>query len=147
MAIEYITGMDHHQKNRGPKTGGPRYQLVSSAGIGSTVTTVKGSVDLMGALTGSDKAGVKAADKALNATGNLGGLVATSIYQGNLNAGQAGTVLTNALALTANPMEATRNPATVIEAARTVVGTYNLVRSVVHTLGTEGANALPPWLF
>lgn len=103
--------------------------ILTSAVIGGTATAVSGTADVLGVSTKTD---VSKAQGALEATGNLPGLVTTVATGGNLKAGQTAGTLGDIASLAANPKEAVKNWATAADAVRTLMGAKDLVTSLLH---------------
>jgi hypothetical protein len=99
--------------------------LVASAALGGASTAVSGVADVAGAATHTD---VSKAQDALDATGNLGGLVVTAASGGNFKAGQTAATMTEVATLAVSPKDAFRNTATVVDAARTVFSVGQSIR-------------------
>ena len=102
--------------------------LLTSAALGGTTTAVSGAIDVLGAATKTD---VSKGQEALEATGNLPGLVTTVATGGNLKAGKVAGTLGDAASLAAKPKDAMKNAATFVDAVRTVMGATSLLRQVM----------------
>jgi hypothetical protein len=115
--------------------------ILTSAVMGGTATAVSGTVDVLGAATKTD---VSKGQEALEATGNLPGLVATVATGGNLKAGQTAGTLGDIASLTASPKEAVKNVATTVDAVRTLMGAKDLAASVWNSVKSYVVNPGPP---
>lgn len=69
--------------------------------------------------------------EALEATGNLPGLVTTVATGGNLKAGQVASTLGDVASLAAAPKDAMKNAATFADSVRTVMGATSLLGQVM----------------
>ena len=114
--------------------------ILTSAVLGGTVTTVSGVTDVLGATTHTD---VSKAQEALDATSNLPGL-AVSAAGGNLKAGQTVATISDTAQLALSPREAVKNPATTVDAVRTVMGAKDLASSVWNTVKSYVVNPGAP---
>jgi RHS repeat-associated protein len=114
--------------------------LIANAAFGGAVTAVSGTVDVMGAATHTE---VKPATDALEATGNLPGLV-TLAATGNIQAGQTVTTLADAASLVAAPREAVKNVATMADTYRTVIAVRSLLHDAVSSARGLISNPQPP---
>lgn len=97
--------------------------LVLSGVLGGTTTAVSGVADIAGNHTNTD---VREANEALEHTSTVSGLVFSATGHPKA-AGVAGT-LESAATLGFRPKDAMKNPATMIDAARTVQGLIDLGR-------------------
>lgn len=97
--------------------------IIANALLGGTSAAVSGASGLIGQATHTD---VSEGQKALSATSNIPGLVATAAT-GNLNTGQTVATLGNAASLATKPREAFKNAATAADAAQTVKDTAGVV--------------------
>ena len=102
--------------------------ILTSAAIGGTATAVSGTADVLGAATKTD---VSKGQEALEATGNLPGLVTTVATGGNLKAGQVASTLGDVASLAAAPKDAMKNAATFADAVRTGMGATSLLGQVM----------------
>lgn len=115
--------------------------ILTSAVIGGTATAVSGTADVLGAATKTD---VSKGQEALEATGNLPGLVTTVATGGNLKAGQTAGTLGDMASLAASPKEAVKNVATFADAVRTLMGAKDLATSVWNSAKSYLVNPGPP---
>jgi RHS repeat-associated protein len=113
--------------------------LIANSGLIGVSTATMGITDMAGTATNTD---TSKADRALQATGNLGGLAVTSATLGNMKAGQGAATLTNAASLAVSPRDALRNPATVADAARTVAATSSLIQQSLNGLSSLTSEAI-----
>jgi len=115
--------------------------ILTSAVMGGTATAVSGTADVLGATTKTD---VSKAQEALEATGNLPGLVTTVATGGNLKAGQTAGTLGDIASLAVSPKEAVKNVATAADSVRTLMGAKDLATSVWNSVKSYVVNPGPP---
>ena len=108
-----------------PITGPVGAIVAVSAALGAVALHVKGVVEAVGAATHTD---VSQGTKALDATGNGGGLVATVASGGNLEVGKTAAVLTDVATIATDPKNTFMNPVLAIDAARTASDAYDLMQ-------------------
>ncbi len=115
--------------------------ILFSAVLGGTTTAVSGTVDVIGAATKTD---VSKGQEALEATGNLPGLVTTAATGGNLTAGKAAGTLGDVASLAMSPKEAVKNMFTAADAVRTLMGAKDLATGVWSNVRSSFAGAFAP---
>ncbi|MFZ5983095.1 MAG: RHS repeat-associated core domain-containing protein [Acidobacteriota bacterium] len=115
--------------------------LLTSAVMGGTATAVSGTAEILGEATNTD---VSAAAEALEASGNLGGLLSTAASGGDLEKGKAGATVTDVASLAASPKDATKNAATLVDAGRTLAEATKLVRGWIQDVRRTVAGGEKP---
>jgi hypothetical protein len=105
--------------------------LVLSGVLGGTTTAVSGVADIAGNHTNTD---VREANEALEHTSTVSGLVFSAT--GHPKAAGVAATLESAATLAHSPKDAFKNPATVIDAARTVQGLIDLGRKAWNAVAS-----------